>query len=486
VSLCKLIIKDEVNIQFEGLSPITRRKLVDAVKYKLPYAHNLPSVRLGRWDGTVSFCDIAGRSYFHLLDRLLPLIVDQYNLEIEDRRQTYDFKFEEVNEDSYSHIKWPSGHRMEGEGIKLREHQVTAINDFLKNTQGINILPTSAGKTIITAALSHSTEKYGRSVVIVPNKDLVIQTEQDYINFGLDVGVYFGDRKELNKTHTICTWQSLEVLNKNQKSKNGKLEIDAFIDGTVTVIVDEVHRTSGAVLRDLLAGPFKNVPIRWGLTGTMPAQEHEKVSVVSAIGPVFGRITAKDLQEKGIIANLDIHVLQFQDTKRSMPFSSYAAELKWLTSNEDRLQLIAKVIESKTENVGNSLVLVDRIEAGERLKELIPNSVFVYGNTKSKARKEEYESINDMDGKVLIATYAVASTGISINRLYNVFLFEPGKSFVRVIQSIGRGLRMAKDKDRVEIYDVCSDCKYSKRHLTERKKFYKEAEYPFNINKVVY
>jgi superfamily II DNA or RNA helicase len=45
-----------------------------------------------------------------------------------------------------------------------------------------------------------SVEQYGRSIVIVPNKSLVVQTEEDYVNLGLDVGVYFGDRKELNKT----------------------------------------------------------------------------------------------------------------------------------------------------------------------------------------------------------------------------------------------------------------------------------------------
>jgi type I site-specific restriction endonuclease len=105
---------------------------------------------------------------------------------------------------------------------------------------------------------------------------------------------------------------------------------------------------------------------------------------------------------------------------------------------------------------------------------------------KSKDRKDEYKEVQEVDGKVIIATYGVASTGINIVRIFNLVLFEAGKSFVRVIQSIGRGIRVAPDKDFVNVYDVCSNCKYSKKHLTKRKSFYKEADYPFTVQKIIY
>ena len=92
----------------------------------------------------------------------------------------------------------------------------------------------------------------------------------------------------------------------------------------------------------------------------------------------------------------------------------------------------------------------------------------------------------DVDDKILVATYGVAAVGINVPRLFNVVLIEPGKSFVRVIQSIGRGLRKAEDKDYVQIWDVTSTCKFAKRHLTKRKQFYKEAQYPFQIEKIYY
>ena len=133
---------------------------------------------------------------------------------------------------------------------------------------------------------------------------------------------------------------------------------------------------------------------------------------------------------------------------------------------------------------GNTLVLVNRIDTGKKIMEQIPEAVFVAGEMKLADRKEEYDEIKTSDGKVIIATYGVAAVGINIPRIFNLVLIEPGKSFVRVIQSIGRGIRKAEDKDFVQIWDITSTCKYAKRHLTERKKFYREAKYPFQITKI--
>jgi superfamily II DNA or RNA helicase len=120
------------------------------------------------------------------------------------------------------------------------------------------------------------------------------------------------------------------------------------------------------------------------------------------------------------------------------------------------------------------------------LQERIKDSVFVRGATKSDERKEHYDDVQTAEDKVIVATYGVAAVGINLPRIFNLVLIEPGKSFVRVIQSIGRGIRKAKDKDFVQVWDICSSAKFSKRHLTERKKFYKDAEYPFSITKVDY
>ena len=169
--------------------------------------------------------------------------------------------------------------------------------------------------------------------------------------------------------------------------------------------------------------------------------------------------------------------------KSNVLLKNIAKSIKKIRPVPGRLEYIAKLI-GKIKETGNTLILVDRLKAGEKLQQIIPNSVFIKGETKLQDRKEQYDEISSANNKIIIATYGVASIGINIPRIFNLVLIEAGKSFIRVIQSIGRGIRKAKDKDFVQIWDITSTCKFAKRHLTRRKKFYKEANYPFTIEKV--
>jgi superfamily II DNA or RNA helicase len=110
--------------------------------------------------------------------------------------------------------------------------------------------------------------------------------------------------------------------------------------------------------------------------------------------------------------------------------------------------------------------------------------VFIHGSTDDSERKEHYAEVAISDDKRIIATYGIAAVGINVPKLHNIVLIEPGKSFVRVIQSIGRVLRLAPGKDFANVWDITSSLKYSKRHLTKRKKFYAEAQYPYSVTKV--
>jgi superfamily II DNA or RNA helicase len=481
---CRLIIQDEVNIKLEGLEVDVRRKIANALKFEVPYARYMPQYKLGRWDGKVAFFGIGGTGYVNHLDTVVD-ILQKNNIEITDivdHRQHVDLQFNSVTERYWADqgVRWPKGHPAEGEEIILRDYQVESINNFLKHPQSLQEIATGAGKTITTATLSHITETYGRSLIVVPNKSLVTQTEEDYINCGLDVGVYFGDRKELGKTHTICTWQSLNILDKKHKDGSAVLSLAEFLDGVSTIIVDEVHQAKAEVLKNLLTRNLKNAPIRWGLTGTIPKESFEFESIHASLGPVIGNITAKELQDKGVLSQCHVNICQLIDT---VEHRNYQEELKYLVTDKKRIEYIAKLL-NNVKQTGNTLILVDRISAGELLAELIPGSTFVKGDVKLKDRKEAYDEINEGTNHVVIATYGVAAVGINIPRIFNLVLIEPGKSFVRVIQSIGRGVRKAKDKDFVQIWDLTSTCKFAKRHLTQRKKFYKEAEYPFTIEKI--
>jgi superfamily II DNA or RNA helicase len=480
---CTIVIRDEVNIKIEGLDLDCRKALVTAFKYENPAARYLPAVRLGRWDGKIAYFQLGGSTYVNLLPEIMP-ILDRFDYSpvLDDQREyTTTFDFAAVSENHYSHVLWPRTHPAAGQPMVLRDYQVEIINKFLTNPQCIQEVATGAGKTIITAALSDAVSAYGRSIVIVPNKSLVTQTEADYINMGLDVGVYFGDRKEYNRQHTICTWQSLNNMMKLTKTGAAEITIHEFIQDVVCVIVDEVHMAKADALKTLLTGAMSQIPLRWGLTGTVPKELFESQALLVSLGPVVSRLSASTLQDAGVLAQCHVNIVQLVD---HVEYKDYQSELKYLLEESGRLDTMAELIR-KVNETGNTLVLVDRTECGRQLVERLGDkAVFVSGSTKAKARQDEYNQVADATDKIIVATYGVAAVGINIPRIFNLVLVEPGKSFVRVIQSIGRGIRKAEDKDHVEIWDITSTCKFAKRHLTKRKAFYKEANYPFSAEKL--
>jgi superfamily II DNA or RNA helicase len=473
----RLIIRDEVNVKIEGLELDARRYLSNKFKYEDPRARYLPSVRLGRWDGKVAYFQLGGSTYVNLLPEIIPYLEAQnYDIELDDQRDYNNtYNFTKLTADRYRHVTWPKGHPRAGEPIEFRDYQLEIVNNFLENPQSIQEVATGAGKTLMTAALSDAVSAYGRSIVIVPNKDLVRQTEADYINLGLDVGVYFGDRKDYNHQHVICTWQSLNNIFKNSKENLGGVSLDEFLNDVVCIIVDEVHMAKADVLKTMLTGAMSHIPIRWGLTGTIPKEQFEYQALHVSLGPVISRLSAAELQDRGVLAQCHVNIVQLVDHKE---YGNYQSELKYLLDDADRLNAMADIVRGISET-GNTLVLVDRISAGNAILQRLPDAVFVSGGTKSTERKEHYDEVATASTKTIIATYGVAAVGINIPRIFNLVLIEPGKSFVRVIQSIGRGIRKAEDKDFVQIWDITSTCKFAKRHLTKRKAYYKEAEYPF-------
>lgn len=617
---CKLIIKDEVNIRIEGLPVEVRRDIVKAFKYFLPHAKYSPSYKLGRWDGSVQFFSIGGDGYLAHLPKIMDILSShKYTIsQIVDNRYPVNIKFPVVNADYWGDTCWPKGHPHANKLIRLRDDQADAIRLFCENPQSIQELTTGYGKTLVTATLAKLCEPYGRTITIVPSKDLVVQTSEDFINCGLDVGLYYGNKKEVDKTHTVCTWQAISVLGKKPKKNTSGDEIltltqllagisavivDECFDGSTKILTvngyrridtlkvgDEVinycekyntfkpdritkihynirksteskfyliefkngvqtkvsgnhkyltsngwltvedilpsHKlinfdnsntriiekividrpdviynlhvqndhnyiANGAVvanchglkadeLKALLLKYLNHVPIRWAMTGTIPKEEYYAESLYSSIGPLVNVVTAKELQDQGILSTCNINILQLIEYRQ---YKTYQEELKYLVKDMARLTYISGLIKNIMES-GNTLVLVDRIETGNVLSSLIPDSVFISGKVKSVNRKDEYDAFKTENSKVLIATFGVASVGINIVSLYNLVLLEPGKSFVRVIQSIGRGLRKGFEKDHIEIWDITSSMKYSKRHLTGRKVFYKEKQYPFAITKL--
>lgn len=471
-----LQINDYVNCKFINLPKKIISELVSTFKFLDPQSLYSNSVKIGRWDGMVEFFKSSGVTYVQLLDRILPVIIE-HNIDIEiiDKRSEYNFDFSTIDNTYLSDIKWYKGHRLEHQPIILADHQVNAINYYLNDLQSVQQLATSAGKTIITAALCRIVEQHGRTITIVPSKDLVKQTYADYVNIGLDVGVFYGNRKEVNHRHIITTWQSLVKLRNGSSATD--ITWDEFIKDVIAVLVDEVHGTSkDNELKKLLCVHLPHIPIRWGMTGTIPKEDFKSYAILVGVGPLVNTVSAKHLQDIGHISNCHIQIIK---TKENKKFVDYISEKNFILTDNKRLKWISDLIDTLKDE-GPTLVLVEKIDTGVILSNNL-SCPFTSGSVNDKKRSLCYSELNVGDINKLIATYGIAAVGINIPGIRHLVLIECGKSLIRVMQSIGRGLRKTETKSFVQIWDISANTKYSTKHLSDRIKLYDEAQYKYDL-----
>jgi hypothetical protein len=335
--------------------------------------------------------------------------------------------------------------------------------------------------TINTILVDHYEKLHGlRSITIVPSISLISQTVATFEGFALDVGRYDGEVKDLKHQHIVSTWQALQ--NYPQLMKQFQV-----------VVVDECHGIKGRKLTNLLIEHGRHITHRFGLTGTLPKGKADAMAVRIAIGPVRYTIPAHELIEQGWLATPNITVLQMDDITRLESLYdednniSFDTEVSFLQTDNTRLSWMADYIAQKgTEDKGNVLCLVTSVTFGKKLKKLMPDAYFLYGKDKQKVRKEVYDLFETHDNLVVIATVQIAGVGLSIDRIFNLVFVDGGKSFIRIIQMIGRGLRKGKDKDTVDVTDICSNLDYSREHLRQRIKYYKEAQYKFTKKVIKY
>lgn len=468
MAIVKISIKDEVHCTITGLSNPHNSFLYDKFGIFVEGHIFLPSVKLGRWDGKTRFFEKTGRTFIRILDEIIPHLVEMgYEIEIEDTRAIMKHPKTRASKDMFSDREGYGG-----KPIEVRPYQVDVINTLIDEGSGFAIAGTGAGKTLITAGLC---EVYGRdgyrTITIVPSGDLIKQTLEAFIMCGMDAGEYSGDKKELNRQHVIATWQSLQ--NNPQVMKLFQV-----------VLVDEAHGSKATVVKELINTYGAHIAFRFGVTGTFPKPLIDKYSLKCSIGNILKTITTKWLIENGYLAEIEIELLQ---TQEDVNLPDYSAEKAYLSRAEDRLDHIAFMIQQDMKLFGNTLVLVNSIPFGRKLQKLIPGSVFLSGESDTDLRKDNYDEYENRDDVIVIATSGIASTGISIDRIFCLYLIDAGKSFIKAIQSLGRGLRKGRGKNKVWVKDISSCLKYSKKHLKDRIKWYTEAGYPFSkIIKVKY
>lgn len=493
-SVATIKILDELNVVIIGLERHHYEHFYNALGFFTKGYIFKPQYKTGRWDGKIRFFNKNGKTSINLLNYIIPDLKHMgYKIKIIDNRSPANVEVTPIDKNYFA--KYSDD---DGNPIILGDHQVNGVNALTSNIGGILLAGTGAGKSIAAAALVDVYNKQCnfRCIIIVPNKDLINQTSADISKFDIEVGRYYGDVKEPNAKNVVSTWQSLQ----NNPTLMASFDV---------IIVDECHGAAANVLKQMIVDNGSNSLIRIGLTGTLPKEPAEAMSVTYVLGEVVYTVPARELIDKGWLAALKLQlyclvedlVPEWNFYKNAVPaeaakttykkfkkefFPDYPAEKTYLQGNKKRIEFIANLVETSVRESGNAFVLVNGIPFGKKLADAIENAYFVYGQDETEVRKKIYALFSEHNDVVVVSTFQLASTGLNIKRIFNLFLIDPGKSFIQIIQSIGRGLRKAKDKDSVNVYDISSDLKFGEKHLKERIKFYNEQKYNFKRRDIDY
>ena len=288
----------------------------------------------------------------------------------------------------------------------------------------------------------------GKKLIVVPTTSLVHQMASDFSEYGYEVEVQkitAGATKEITNEITVTTWQSIYKLQRK------------WFDQFSVVIGDEAHLFKAKSLTSIMS-KLNNTPYRFGFTGTLDGSQTHRLVLEGLFGPVERVTTTSDLIKNEHLANLKINIciLDHADkNKKSMARANYRDEIDYIVGNAARNDFLINVC---NELKGNSLLLFALVE---------------------KHGKPLYD---------LAQTCGPSCTGVNIRRLSNVVFASPSKSKIRVLQSIGRGLRTAEDKTSVRLFDIVDDLRQGKwinftlRHYTERLKIYNDEQFPYKIH----
>ena len=524
---------NEIKCQITGLTVLDKNLLYKMYAIFIPSARYQPTYKLGQWDGKIHYFEATGLTYTNLIQEFFTKIDStQYTFNMEPYEGFVPAQpFDLIDCDYFSDFVWEKGHRLEGQPIVLEKHQVDGANALLSNQKGIICYSTGSGKTLISAVLAKKVCERGKFLIIVPSRDLVVNTASQLNYLGIETGTAFEDDRieEYSKKCVVTTWQGISSMYRRSKGQNcyndqikelekqqnkayynhntplfesiraqinklkeksyedtikAQTELNTLKNGVVGFLFDETHCAKSHDCKKILTEMFPFVKIRWGCTGTIPKNDADALCLKIAIGPVVESMSSRELQDEGFLATCDIKMIKMVDNR---VFLNYTDEYDEISTDTKRLSCIARYIDDVTEKYGNTLVLVNRIKQGEILLEKLKNIgadvVFLQGLDSVKHRTEEYKEVNKESNKIIIATAQIASTGINIPRLFNLVLLDYGKSFIKVIQSVGRALRLGYDKKHAYIHDISTTTKYAKRHYTERKKFYLEANLPLTEEK---
>lgn len=355
--------------------------------------------------------------------------------------------------------------------IKLRDYQTEVVKKAIEVGYGTCILGTGAGKTLTTAALIETFYKNAprastfKCLMIVPDIGLVEQTYNEFLKSGITPSItkWKGScEPDITANIVIC---NMQILQSQFKESNWIKHVDLLI-------VDECHKIRPDNKISKIISTIKTSH-KFGFTGTLPENKFEQWFIIGKIGPVLYEKNSYELRVEKFLTNAEIKVIELNYRYNIIPKtdkSEYRSELNFIHNCNYRNTIIQKLCQRTT---SNTLVLVNHIIHGEKLleklSELEGKQVFFIRGEIDVLERERIKIIMEENNNVVcIAISAIFSTGVNITNIHNIIFAAGGKSFIRTVQSIGRGLRLHNEKNRLLIIDICENFKYSKRHSDSR------------------
>ena len=486
--VCRL---KDYSMLYVDVDPGLAAEISDYFSFFVPGYKFMPAYKNKVWDGKIKlFNRMTGELNAGLYIYLIKFCAERgYAIDTEETDYGLPVYNDPINTEDFNTFL---------EGLNLpfmpREYQYDAIVTALNRSNAILLSPTGSGKSFIMYLIMEYFRTYlndteQKVLIIVPTTSLVEQLTSDFKDYGMDITqvhkIYSGKDKNTDKGVIISTWQSIY--------KHPKKWFEQF----GMVLGDECHGFKSKSLSSIM-NKATEAKYRFGTTGTLDGTQTHKLVLEGLFGPVYNVTTTKMLQDDNTLAALDIKVLLLNypaNVRKEFGKQTYQDEINFIIGRDTRNNFIRNLAVS---NVGNTLVLYQRVEAhGKPLYDLINNKVdegrkvfFVSGDTATSDREAIRKIVEKQSNAIIVASLGTFSTGINIRNLHNIIFASPSKSQIKVLQSIGRGLRQSDDGRTTKLFDIADDLHWGKRnnftlmHSAERVKIYDKQQFNYEIIKV--
>jgi superfamily II DNA or RNA helicase len=498
VDILRVKKKNEVFVTVNG-DPSVLNELTDFFTFFVPGYKFMPAYKNKLWDGKIRLFDSRTRELYAGLYPYLKEFADvegrNYTIELE-----HDSYYGYPETDTPIDISFMNEMTITSKGQKIdpRDYQLEAIQHALTKKRALLVSPTASGKSLIIYSLLRYYLINGddkKVLIIVPTTSLVQQMYSDFGDYSqYDDGfnheaechrIYSGREKITNSKVVISTWQSIYKMPGQWFEQFG------------AVFGDEAHNFKAKSLISILT-KLRDCRYRYGTTGTLDGTQTHKLVLEGLFGTAYYVTTTKTLMDSGALADLDIKVLLLKyidEICRDINKLKYQEELDFIVTYEPRNRFITNLA---LDQDGNTLVLFQYVDKhGKPLYDMIKEKAhskrkifFVSGSTDVDVREDIRRITENEKNAIIVASMGTFSTGINIRNLHNIIFASPSKSQIRVLQSIGRGLRKSDDGSITKLFDLADDLHWKKNknytlnHAAERIKIYTKEKFTYKIYEV--